>query len=1240
VSDHPYPGLRPFRPDETDIFFGREEQSDQLLERLARAHFLAVVGPSGCGKSSLVKTGLIPGLEAGLLTQLGARWRIADLRPGDHPLDRLAAALLEDDRVGSAYATPGGADDRRTAQAFLRAALARGPRSLHEVIARVGLPGNEQLLVLVDQFEELFRFAAADAGEEASAFVALLLESARHPQVYVVITMRSDYLGDCARFYGLPEAVNEGLFLAPRLMREQLRDAVALPARVFGGEIDEALVNRIVNDAGDNPDQLPLVQHCLMWMWHHATAASGSEGAVPLTVAGYQAIGGLEESLSRHADKAFGELSESHRRVAEVMFRALTEQTAGRQDTRRPACVRDVAGLAEVPWQDVAAVVEVFRRPGRSFLTPAYPIALSEATLLDISHESLIRLWRRLADWAMREAEAGRIYRRLDEDAQEWRRGEGSLLVGGKLRTATNWRAGVRPTARWAQRYGGDFNLVERFIDESADSDAAARLRERRQRALKRSLGLGLIGALSFAALSLGWAWYQTEQSKAQIQDAYEQLADTTKNLVSEKQARARESFRSVLGMSSVLARAGEYGGALDLAEAAGKDADAVGEATVTKAQRAVLDNLRAYLHLLVSRPEATLQLPGRVYALAADDGLRYLAAGSDRGRVWIVDLQQGFTAAAARAVETGGEDPVWTVAFDPAGRRFLTGGSDEHVYVIDLPAERAVRGFTLPRSERARAIAVSSDGRLIAAGGTRNRITVWEAGGRQLTAEPVRAHEEYIGEGGLAFGPGGRRLVSGSHDSTVKLWSLDGGTLRGRLLGRHLSRVAGVAISVDGGSVASGSRDGAIEIWKVDAAGDVQPATLSGHEGLAGVLRFVGPDGRYLLSASADQTVRLWDVDGRMAVKLFAGHGARVMGLAVGTDSLVSADFNGVLHRWTLPVPPYPRIALPKSGTAVAIDREGRHVLTGLDNGMIEVHPLGARNRSDPVLQVQGHAKTVHRVVMAPAGDRVATAGDDGVLVLWRYDAAAGVLSDPRRFPGHHGGRAVHAAAFSVDGRCLASVGFDGTLRLLDLTAGDTSEPASQIYAPATAESDVRLYSVDFDAAGRIVTTGADGRVLVWPDGGTGCLGPREPRELATRPEAQKWARFSPDGTHVATVGAGQSVAILSAEDGKMTAERLGAHDGVVWRAEFSPDGAQLATAGGDGVLRFWDLSAGAEVRESFALKVPWVQSPTLTNPLVDFDYRCTPLEGCWAAVPVKTRELLLFHLGDPFRRAGARPQ
>ena len=191
---------------------------------------------------------------------------------------------------------------------------------------------------MVDQFEELFRFgeaAGAKSSDEAAAFVKLLIEAARQtaPRIYVVLTMRSDFIGDCARFRDLPEMVTQGLYLVPRMTRAQRREVIEGPVRVAGGAVTPRLVTRVLNDIGDDPDQLPILQHAMMRAWSHWLQRQDRDR--PLDIKDYDAIGGAADALSQQADELYDSLDAEGKRIAHRMFQ--TSHGEGRRQPRGAA---------------------------------------------------------------------------------------------------------------------------------------------------------------------------------------------------------------------------------------------------------------------------------------------------------------------------------------------------------------------------------------------------------------------------------------------------------------------------------------------------------------------------------------------------------------------------------------------------------------------------------------------------------------------------------------------------------------------------------------------------------------------------------------------------------------------------------------------------------------------------------------------------------------------------------------
>lgn len=480
---NPFPGLRPFETDEYRLFFGREGQSDELLRRLQRSRFLAVVGTSGSGKSSLIRAGLLPALRGGMMAGAGSGWRVAVMRPGGDPIGNLAQALA---RKGVLAAAGGGLSSGE-AEAMIEATLGAGSLGLVDAAYQGRFAEHEKLLVVVDQFEELFRFRKAQekigAGDEAAAFVKLLIEAAqqRELSIYVVLTMRSDFLGDCAQFQGLPEAINEGQYLIPRMTRDERRFAVTGPVGVTRGKITEPLVNRLLNDVGDNPDQLPILQHALMRTWDHWS--NNRRNGEPIGLEHYEAVGTMTQALSRHADEAWAELDQRGQSVAELLFKTLTERGADNREIRRPTSLQDICTITNATPAEVIAVIEVFRGAGRSFLMPPAGVQLKPETVVDISHESLIRNWDRLRAWVEDEAQSARIYRRLAEAATDhYQKGTG-LLDDVTLQYVLKWREQSKPNWAWGVRYHEDFNTAMSFLDLSTLArDARLEAEQERER--------------------------------------------------------------------------------------------------------------------------------------------------------------------------------------------------------------------------------------------------------------------------------------------------------------------------------------------------------------------------------------------------------------------------------------------------------------------------------------------------------------------------------------------------------------------------------------------------------------------------------------------------------------------------------------------------------------------------------------------------------------------------------------
>jgi len=482
----PFPGLRPFQPDEAEYFFGRKDEVREVLERLRNRRFVTVIGGSGSGKSSLVLAGAISRLRSFGIKDAGDFWTPVVATPGtnhvegDSPIKRLArkfcAELVDSDDVGQLEAC---------------VTLLRRRNGLGELVERYGrklkdsdgvsldiLPVN--FLFLLDQFEELFHpsNARAPIADDCQQLVDRLVEQFEtpHPQVCVALTMRSEHLNDCPRYEKLPDALNASFYLVKRLGNAQLRDAIEQPvlrylrkhvAAQYGAEIDSAkdpgllpdsipiqaeLIDRLLDDCHkvlaqqDHADQLPLLQHVLFWIWHEATARCEGKPLVDCLVLDdlWSAVyprqvndeppdtsrNTLESCLENRCEEIFS------RQIArqagwEEAFRSLAfkEPNSGTYTQQRASMaeLRDRLKITASSGDSLAQCLEPWRRP-HAYLHWDY-----DSQTVKVAHETLIRRWQRFRRWIDDEDRQFHVYLRLVEDCERWKANRALWIEGNSL---------------------------------------------------------------------------------------------------------------------------------------------------------------------------------------------------------------------------------------------------------------------------------------------------------------------------------------------------------------------------------------------------------------------------------------------------------------------------------------------------------------------------------------------------------------------------------------------------------------------------------------------------------------------------------------------------------------------------------------------------------------------------------------------------------------------------------------
>ncbi|MFC0543539.1 nSTAND1 domain-containing NTPase [Kutzneria chonburiensis] len=1102
-ADAPYVGLTPFQVGDADRFFGREELVAELVERTRDHRFVGLFGPSGSGKSSILRAGLVAGR--------GNRPTIL-FTPGRSPVEECAvqlAAFLGESPVA------------------LRAEFSADPENLGLRIrqALVDRGDDVDLLLVVDQFEEVFTLCENRA--ERDAFITtLLLASAGRARV--VIGVRADFYGHCARHQGLVAALRDAQVLVGPMNPEELRRAIIQPAVGAGCIVSTALVARMVSDAAGEAAALPMLSHALLETWRRRQGTT-------LTVAGYEAVGGIHHALARTADEVYDRLTEEQQRTARRLFLRLIALGDGTEDTKRRVSGRE---LDADPATNAVLDALVDAR-----------LLTTEADGVEIAHEALIRHWPRLRDWLAEDREGLRIHRRLTQATDDWEslgRDPGALYQGIRLESA----------AEWTERAGEAVSLREHaFLDASL---SARRGRTRRLRQAAALLGALLLIAVAATAYAVQASRTATEQRNVALS-------------------------QRLLGLTSL--RATDPALALQLTVAAYRLDPS------PSARDSVLSSLAAPYAAQVSVGN------GAALSTAVSQRGHLLVASGDDGAVTLFDVADPHHPVSVAKLP-GRSGPVTSVAVNAAGTLIATGGADHVVELWDVsdPRQPRKRASLAGHAAMVAFVAFSPDGRTLASGGYDNTARLWDVDtAGQLAVIPGNggvvpgvafsrdghtvATANYDGTARLwnvtdarqplagavlkapgamtavAFGPS--VLATAGNDATIRLWDLDGTQLA--TLAGHSKALLALAFSPDGRTLASGSADKTVRLWDVSQPRQARESqSLPGHTNAVSSVAF-GPDGQVLATASSDKTVRVEDLSPRTPATAVAVHGSqavvggrdgvtrlidvsagsRVIATFPGGSSPINAaffdghvvstvDVSGAVRRWDVDHPAQVSVQqtdpavwsafspdghtlagsgidgsvrlwrgtealrLPSSGptaTAVAFSPDGRYLASGAADNKIRVWRLSDRSL---LATLFGHTDVVNALAFSPDGSTLASGGVDTTVRLWDLHHQTAL------FTGHTD--AVEALSFSPNGSTLASAGTDDTVRLWDVHNPGT---------PTVLTGHADTVNVVAFAGGTLLSAGDD-TVRSWDPDVSGTIS----RICATawpRITAEEWDRYLP---------------------------------------------------------------------------------------------------------------------------------
>ena len=936
---NPFPGLRPFNIDESHLFFGREGQSDEVLLKLSKNRFVGIIGPSGSGKSSFIYCGVMPILYGGFLTDASPNWEVIVTRPGAGPIDNMAEALLKNNKE---Y-TSSEVEEKKIKRTIFSTLLRSSSLGLVEAIEQTRRNADVNYLVLVDQFEELFRFKDshdANSINETLAFVNLLIEAANYPDapIYVAVTMRSDFIGDCAQFPELTRKINDSHYLIPQLTRDQKRKAIEGPMAVGGAKIAPRLVQQLLNDLGDNPDQLPILQHALMRTWSYwSSYRDFADEAVDLKH--YEAIGTMSEALSMHANEAFDELTEEQKHVCEILFKAITEKRGENFGIRRPTRLNEIAAIADVSENEIIDVVDKFREPGRSLLTPSHGTQLHSKSMIDISHESLMRIWVRLKNWVDDEAEAVQMYTRLAEAASMYQVGKAGLWRPPDLQLALNWQAKHKPTLVWGQRYNPAFERTMIFLEYSKKEwETEQRIKELEQkRKLQRARAFALVlGAFTVVAIIfLVFALYQKS-----IADEKTLEAQANADFAMQEQRRAQASEKVAQAEKDAATKAKDEALDAQQAEAAAKE-QAIKNADEARRQEQIAnDNAR------IANSERLRAETNEKQAVANGELARQNAAEALR--------QRYIAQAKAMAVKSKElNDPEQEALIAQQAYKF---NSEHQGYIYDNDIYNGLY-FALSKAEHpltkslkahdngaARALTTHVAENTIYSSGSDGKIIRWRESGGKWNSEILVSRKDYqyytidVSANGRILVAAGLNAQSESQNY-VEVYNLANMSEEPKKISGYSYAIENICITPDNSGFYARDNSGrSIKFSDLKTSREIIKTTIKINA------ISLSSDGRFLAGTGDNGSLYIWDVNNNFSAKEVTG---------ISTSPLTSVEFGP----------------------------DGRLLVTGDAVGVVKLYDTSA---GMVIRTLSGHTSGIESIRYNHAGSFMATASKDKTVRLW----------------------------------------------------------------------------------------------------------------------------------------------------------------------------------------------------------------------------------------------------------------
>jgi WD40 repeat protein/serine/threonine protein kinase len=1166
--ENPYKGLQAFEDIDAEAFFGREDLTQRLIERLSEPHeakrFLTVIGPSGSGKSSLIKAGLVPALRAGAVAG-SENWFVVEIVPGSHPIEELELGLL------GISASP---------QAGLADQLQRDSRGLLRA-TRLTLPTKDsELLLIVDQFEEIFTLLKDP--DQAKHFMDLIETAVLDPRsrVRVILTLRADFYDRPLLYSGFSRLVQGRTEVVIPMNTEEISQAIERPARQLGAIWEDGLVGLIMAEVSEYPGILPMMQYALTELFEHR------EGGL-LSHEAYREIGGVLGALGRRAEEIFSEQEDPGRTAAKQIFLRLVALGEGTEDTRRRVLRSELETLSfhnpfAAPLQKKGLLNSIIDSFGEARLLTFDRDPVSRGPTVEVAHEALLREWPRLRDWLEDSRDDLRTQRNLRNAAREWIAGAQDasfLLHGYRLEQLEAWTQ----TSHLALS-ADELSFMKACVAERDVQREQEEIRRVQEEALKqrsRNFLRALVGVFAAAAVVsiILTSFFFRERN----------LAVQNEGLAADNAATATVAQGQALLDAATAVAAQEQLQILVRAEAEARLIAeratnlSISRELVTAAQVELLqatDPSRSLALLLASQAVlATWTRDGYVTPEAEN----ILRAAIDQAPILLKRLE-------------GHSDEVTIAKWSPDGAQIATASADSTVRIWNGDTGEQILLFQ-GHISRVTAVGWSRDGAQLLSAEQNGTVIIWNLStGTQLRQiqNPTTALTH------ASWSPEADRIAISDNSGGIHIWDAISGELLVFIEG-HTSAVNFVSWNPDGSQLATASSDTTVRIWEV-ASG----AQISRLEAKAGLVSSVAwsQDGQRLLTTHRTNLARLWDIPSGEAIFDFI-HQGNVQDAVWSPDEnqIGTITLQGTIQIWDSQSGALIRQMQAKEQVLWSVDWHptGSQILTADGDGMARIWEsrtlaslaqlehdsqvltvawsssgdwiltAGSNSLSASIWEAQtgreltefvGHDGPVQAAVWSPDGEQVATASQDGTAIVWDVRTGLKLL----RLSGHRG--AINDVAWSPDGHFIATAGQDRTIRIWDARSG-SEHIVLEGHSGAVVSVDWHPFS------SLVLSTGQDSSARVWnSENGEEIL------QLLGHSDRVNDGAWSPTGDMIVTAGSDQVARIWDSQSGAVL-HTLSGHREAVWAASWSPKGDQIVTASSDGTVRFWDPLVGTQLAE-----------------------------------------------------------